>query len=97
MEAVLARAIPVVAYRVSGIACVIQIGIAPDYAVGVGTGYGNFTGDFYVVWKNAFDFAGVACGIVKPVPSLSGGGLALTVLLIVAFAFSQRRRFIHRR
>ncbi|MEO8344394.1 MAG: hypothetical protein ABI607_01755 [Betaproteobacteria bacterium] len=94
-----ARALPdpAIAFRVSGVTCVIQIGIAPDYAVGVGTGYGNFTGDFYVVWKNAFDFAGVTCGIVKPVPSLSSGGLVLTVLLIVAFAFSQRRRFVRQR
>jgi hypothetical protein len=54
-----ARGLPDPAHRlrVTGAACVIQIGIAPDYAVGVGTGYGNFTGDFYRVWSNAFDFA----------------------------------------
>ena len=53
---------PAIAYRVTGAACVIQIGIAPDYAVGVGIGYGNFTGDFYRVWTNAFDFAATSCG-----------------------------------
>ncbi len=90
---------PVIAYRVTGAACVIQIGIAPDYAVGVGQGYGsnNFTGDFYLVWKNAFDFGATACGYVKPVPSLSEGGLALTALLLLALAYSQRRRFARRR
>ena len=89
---------PAIAFRVTGAACVIQIGIAPDYAVGVGTGYGNFTGDFYRVWSNAFDFAANSCGtsgshaILTGIPALSDGGLALSALLIVALAFSQRRR-----
>jgi hypothetical protein len=81
---------------VTGAACVIQIGIAPDYAVGVGTGYGNFTGDFYQVWSNAFNFAANSCGASGSkrisIPALSDGGLALSALLIVALAFSQRRR-----
>ena len=91
---------PAIAFRVTGAACVIQIGIAPDYAVGVGTGYGNFTGDFYRVWSNAFDFAATSCGASNGIPSqtgiptLSDGGLALSALLIVALAFSQRRRFV---
>lgn len=84
---------PAIAYRITGIACVVQIGIAPDYAVGVGTGYGAFTGNFYVVWKNAFDFAGNACGMPNKVPTMSEGGLILTALLILALGFSQRRRF----
>ena len=86
---------PAIAYRVSGAACVIQIGIAPDYAVGIGSGYGPafFTGDFYVTWKNAFDFAASSCSTPNAVPSLSSGGLALTLLLFVVAAFSQRRRF----
>jgi hypothetical protein len=83
---------PLIAYRLTGRSCAVQIGIAPDYAVGAGTGYGGFTGDFYVVWKNAFDFAASSCGTAKHIPSLSSGGLALTVLLVVAVAFSQRRR-----
>jgi len=91
---------PLIAFRVSGATCVIQIGIAPDYAVGAGTGYGGFTGNFYTVWKNAFDFGATNCfGAAPPntgiaVPTLSGNGLALTLLLIVAAAFSQRRRFV---
>jgi len=88
---------PAIAYRVSGTACVIQIGIAPDYAVGVGTGYGKFTGDFYAVWTNAFDFAASSCSTPNAVPSLSSGGLALTLLLILVAAFSQRRRFARSR
>jgi len=87
---------PAIAYRKTGAACVVQIGIAPDYAVGAGAGYGNFTGNFYVVWKNAFDYAASACGSTT-IPSLSDAGLALTVLLVVAIAFSQRRRFARNR
>jgi hypothetical protein len=85
---------PAIAYRLTGTTCVVQIGIAPDYAVGVGLGYGGFTGDFYLVWKNAFDFAANSCGISNNIPALSDGGLALTVLLVVAVAFSQRRRLV---
>lgn len=87
---------PAIAFRVTGAACVIHIGIAPDYAVGVGTGYGNFSGDFYQVWSNAFDFAANSCGASSShrIPALSSGGLALSALLIVALAFSQRRRFV---
>ena len=85
---------PAIAYRVTGAACVIQIGIAPDYAVGVGTGYGSFTGNFYTVWANAFDFAGSACQPLNGIPALSDGGLALTMLLVLAVAFSQRRRLL---
>jgi hypothetical protein len=88
---------PAIAYRVTGAACVIQIGIAPDYAVGLGAAYGNFSGNFYVVWKNAFDFASSACGTATRIPSLSGGGIALTVLLVIAIAFSQRRRIVRGR
>lgn len=55
---------PAIAYRVTGLACVIQIGIAPHYAA---TGsppavFGtDFGGDFYRVWQNTFDFAGRGC------------------------------------
>ena len=58
---------------------------------GIGAGYGNFTGNFYTVWKNAFDFAATSCGTTSKIPSLSNGGLALTALLVVAIAFSRRR------
>jgi len=85
---------PAIAYRVTGAACVIQIGIAPDYAVGVGTGYGSFTGNFYTVWGNAFDFAANSCQPWTGIPTLSDDGIALTVLLVLAVAFSQRRRLL---
>ena len=89
---------PAIAYRLTGAACVVQIGIAPDYAVGIGTGYGNFTGDFYTVWRNAFDFAASSCGADKNrIPALSDAGLLLTVLLVPAVAFSQRRRLLGNR
>lgn len=88
---------PAIAYRLSGSTCVVQIGIAPDYAVGVGPGYGAFTGNFYVVWKNAFDFAANGCGTSNVIPSLSDAGLLLTALLVVAIGLSQRRRFARNR
>ncbi len=88
---------PAIAFRITGAACVVQIGIAPDYAVGIGAGYGNFTGSFYVLWKNAFDYAATSCGTDPKIPTLSDGGLALTVLLVIAIAFSQRRRIVRSR
>jgi hypothetical protein len=88
---------PAIAYRITGAACVVQIGIAPDYAVGLGAAYGNFSGNFYAVWSNAFDFAAGGCGTGPKIPALSDSGLALTVLLVLAIAFSQRRRFVRRR
>ena len=88
---------PAIAYRVTAAACVIQIGIAPDYAVGVGTGYGSFTGNFYTLWGNAFDFAANSCQVGTGIPTLSDGGLALTLLLVLAVAFSQRRRLLGNR
>src|SRR5689334_22558667 len=54
---------PAIAYRQTGPACVIQIGIAPQYGVLTTFGtYGtDFAGDFYQVWSNAFDFAAAQC------------------------------------
>jgi hypothetical protein len=59
---------PAIAYRLTGIACVIHVGIAPQY--GALTTYGtfgiDFSGDFYRVWGNAFTFGAARCvvGIV---------------------------------
>lgn len=92
---------PAIAYRVTGNACVIQVAIAPNYAVlGVaGTDYG---GDFHRAWQNAFDFAAAQCvvpvatspgGDPAKVPTLSQWGLALTILLVgAAGLLTQRRR-----
>jgi hypothetical protein len=59
---------PAIAYRVTGPACVIHIGIAPQYGVVATFGtYGtDFAGDFYRAWSNAFDFGAARCvsGIV---------------------------------
>ncbi len=54
---------PAIALRITGVACVIHIAIAPDYPV---VGNGQFGGDFYQVWKNAFDFGAVACSTTVP-------------------------------
>jgi hypothetical protein len=61
---------PAIAYRVTGPACVIHIGIAPQYGSlpTFGTYGTDFSGDFYRVWANAFDFAAGACTIVPIVP-----------------------------
>jgi len=92
---------PAIAYRVTGNACVIQVAIAPNYAVlGVaGTDYG---GDFHRAWQNAFDFAAAQCviplatspgGDPAKVPTLSQWGLGLTILLVGAVGLvTQRRR-----
>jgi len=59
---------PAIAYRVTGPACVIHVGIAPQYGVVATFGvYGtDFGGDFYRTWGNAFDFGAAHCvsGIV---------------------------------
>ena len=56
---------PAIAYRQSGDACVIHVGIAPQYGVLATFGiYGSdFGGDFYRVWGNAFVFGAVRCTI----------------------------------
>ncbi len=84
---------PAIALRITGAACVMHIGIAPDYPV---VGPGQFGGDFYRVWKNAFDFGAANClaapaGPPQPIPTLSAGALALTALLLAALALVSRR------
>jgi hypothetical protein len=95
-----ARALPdpTIAYRITGPACVIHIGIAPHYT-SVGTFGTNFGGDFYRVWQNAFDFAGNPAGgcaavvaAAAPVPTLGEIGLVLLVLLLAAAAWREARR-----
>ncbi|MEO8537469.1 MAG: hypothetical protein ABI533_08070, partial [Betaproteobacteria bacterium] len=54
---------PAVAYRVTGTACVIHVGIAPQYGVvaNFGTFGTDFAGDFYRLWGNAFAFGAARC------------------------------------
>ena len=61
---------PAIAYRVTGEACVIEIAIAPQYAVLPKFNvYGiDFAGDFYRAWANAFDFAAAHCRSPAIVP-----------------------------
>ena len=81
---------PAIAFRITGNACVIQVAIAPNYAV-IGVAGADFGGDFHRTWQNAFDFAGKKCtpvyafdpgGDPANVPTLSEWGLVLTTLLL---------------
>jgi len=92
---------PAIAYRITGTACVIQVAIAPNYAI-TGVFGTDFTGDFYRAWKNAFDYGANHCvpflgldpgGDPANVPTLSQWGLLLTILLVAAAA----ARTLHRR
>ena len=90
---------PAIAYRQTGPACVIQIGIAPHYGV-VPTfhTYGtDFAGDFYRVWQNAFSFGANNCSpLPAPAPTLSQWALlALAVATVLAATPALRRRRAH--
>jgi hypothetical protein len=86
---------PAIAYRVTGPACVIHIAIAPEYPVLRVAGT-DFSGDFYRVWSNAFDFGASGCvtnaGAAIAIPTLSDVALALTMLLIAAGGAARYRR-----
>jgi len=62
---------PAVAIRFTGDACVMHIAIAADYS-----SYGSYGslygGDFYLLWQNAFDFAGAKCVVGSGQPVDSG-------------------------
>lgn len=91
---------PVVAYRITGAACVIHVAIAPDYPT-VGIANVDFGGDFYRLWRNAFDFAGNRCvtGTAQlpaadavAIPASSLPALALTAGLLLALGTRRLRR-----
>ncbi len=63
---------PAIAYRITGSACVIHIGIAPQYSQ-YGTLGNEFGGDFYQAWTNAFDFAAAGCSAAAPAPGTGVG------------------------
>jgi hypothetical protein len=96
---------PAVAYRITGTACVIHIAIAPDYPA-VGVLNTDFGGDYYRLWRNAFDFAGNHCitGTTNvpandafAIPAASAPALAAAALLLAAFgALRLRRRTLRR-
>ena len=86
---------PAIAYRITGPACVIHVAIAPDYPIG-GVPGTDFGGDFYRVWRNAFDFGAAACSTGPTpdpfaIPSHSPASLALTALLLLLFGGFSRR------
>ena len=68
---------PAIAYRKTGPACIIHIGIAPQYgALPTFSTYGtDFGGDFYRVWKNAFDFGAASCPDESPPGDLAQIGI----------------------
>jgi hypothetical protein len=85
---------PAIAYRVTGAACVIQIGIAPQYPIlpSFGTYGVDFAGDFYRAWANAFDFAARGCALsnapgTTPIPTLDPPGYAMLAAFIAAIAW----------
>lgn len=83
---------PAISLRQSTTACVMQIGIAPDLPLN-GTLGTDFGGDYYRVWKNAFDFGASNCGNGFFVPTLSDTLLvALGLLLATIAALTLRRR-----
>ena len=94
---------PAIAYRITGKACVAQIGIAPHYA-SLGSYGVQFGGDFYRTWQNAFDYAAVGCrprsvgdAGAQPVPTLSELALAALALALAGLALIERRRIAARR
>ena len=96
---------PAIAFRVTGTACVIQLGIAPHYA-SLGTVNVDYGGDFYRAWQNAFDFAADGCvrkafagggASATPIPTLSELALAALALALAGLAFVERRRLAARR
>jgi hypothetical protein len=84
---------PAISYRLGNPQCVMQVAIAPDYAL-YGTLGTDFGGDYYQVWKNAFDFGAGNCGRGFVVPALGTGGLAAlaAMLALVAAALALARR-----
>lgn len=82
---------PAIAYRITGVACVIHVGIAPHYAT-LGAFGTDFGGDFYRAWQNAFDFAATDCVEVPGVPALSDAALVLLALGLALLALRERRR-----
>ncbi len=84
---------PAIAYRTTGAACVVQIGIAPHYST-LGTFGAGYGGEFYRAWQNGFDFAAKGCrtGDAVPVPALSDFALGALALGLAAIALHERRR-----
>jgi len=83
---------PAIAYRKTGRACVIHIGIAPHYGVlpTFGTFGTDFAGDFYRAWQNAFDYGGRGCRL-SPIPTLSTWAITLLALALFGLAAAGMR------
>ncbi|HVO87300.1 MAG TPA: hypothetical protein VMV45_02070 [Casimicrobiaceae bacterium] len=80
---------PAIAYRVTTTACVVHVAIAPNYPT-IGVFGTDFDGDFYRIWRNAFDFGANHCstaatyppGDPANIPASSPLGLVATALLL---------------
>ena len=73
---------PLISYRVTGPALVIDISIAPHYGYLMSVGNGSFSGDFYKIWDNAFTFAASGASAQQGIPAASPWGLAALALMI---------------
>jgi hypothetical protein len=82
---------PAIALRLFASACVMQVAIAPDYGL-YGTFGIDFGGDYYQVWKNAFDYGSGNCGRGWQVPAVGSGLLAAPGLLLFTLAALTLRR-----
>lgn len=93
---------PAAAYRITGQTCVIHIAIAPDYPIVASAG-NDFSGDFYRLWRDAFDFASGHCVTgtanlpdtdVFSIPTTSGPALVLlaTLLALLGGLRASKRR-----
>jgi hypothetical protein len=91
---------PAVAYRITGRACVIHVAIAPNYPT-IGVINTDFGGDFYRLWRNAFDFAAGGCvtgtaqlpaSDIIAIPASSAPALALAALLLASLGARQLAR-----
>lgn len=83
---------PAIALHFDDAVCVMQIGMAPVLPLN-GTLGTDFGGDYYQVWKNAFDYGAGNCGRGWVVPTLSPApATALAALLAMFAALALRRR-----
>ena len=96
---------PAIAFRITGSACLIHLAIAPNYP-SIGSAGTDYSGDFHLAWKNAFDFAAAGCvgaavdgagPDANAIPTLSSWGAVLTILLLGAIGLLTVRQRVGRR
>jgi hypothetical protein len=84
---------PAIAYRITGNACVTQIGIIPHYDI-IGDFDDDFGGDYFQLWGNAMDWVASGCSgsvsTIDPVPVPSMNSWALMVLFLSLLLIGSR-------